>query len=125
MRKNFLYVASLVISLSACAQKINEKDVPQEVKDSFNKDYPEKTNVKWEKKGSDYEAKYKDKNEDISAKYDKKGNLIELEEKVQYSVLPANVKTYYDTNLPGKTVTEAYKVTDKNGKVVYSTVVEQ
>jgi outer membrane lipoprotein-sorting protein len=125
MKKMFLCTASLTITLSACAQKMNEKDVPQTVKNSFNNDFPGKTNVKWETTGSDYEAKYKNSSEDIMAKYDKNGNAIEREEKVQFAVLPENAKTYCNNNLPGKTVAESYKVTDKNGNVLYDAVVEE
>ena len=124
MKKLMSLAAAAMIVFTACAQKMNEKDVPSPVIKSFKDEHPGKTDVKWEKKGSNYMAKSKDSYEDFSALYDKDGNLLELEDKIEVSVLPTEVKVYCDQNAPGKTITEAYKIKDKNGKVVYDAVVE-
>lgn len=125
MKNLMLVVASVMIVFSACAQKVNEKAVPASVTEAFKKEYPSITAVTWEKKGSNYQAKYKDQNEDLFVLYDKNGNLIEKEHKIEMALLPAEVNVYIDKNAPGKVIAEAYQVTDKNGNVVYETVVEE
>lgn len=125
MNKLILLTTAAMITFGACAQKMKEKDVPEVVSSTFEKEYPGRTNVKWEKKGSDYRAKYKDNGEDISALYDKNGKLIELEHKIAWTNAPTAAKTYMDKNAPGKTVTEAYMVTDKDGNVLYNAVIEE
>ena len=125
MKKIALFVMSLAIVFCACGQKVKESEIPSAVLEKFKKEYPEKTDVKWEKKGSNYEAKYKDKNEHLAVQYDKDGNVVQMEHEISVSLLPAEVKTYTDKNIPGKNITEAYIVTDKNGDKVYECVVEQ
>jgi hypothetical protein len=125
MRTITLVVMSLAIAFCACGQKVKETEVPPAVLDKFKAEYPSKTDVKWEKKGSNFEAKYKDKNEYLAVQYDKDGNVVQLEHEIALSLLPAEVKTYTEKNAPGKNITEAYMVTDKNGDKVYECVIEQ
>jgi len=125
MKKLILAAATFILIFSSCTRWVNEKDIPYAVTDAFKKEYPDKADVKWEKKGSDYEAKYKDPNEDLSILYDKNGNLIEMEHKVELSALPADVRSYTDENAPGKSIAAAYRVTDKDGRVSYEAVVEE
>jgi hypothetical protein len=93
--------------------------------EKYKSEYPGKTDVKWEKKGANYEAKYKDKDEYLSVEYDKDGNVKQLEHQIAVSVLPKEVTIYTDENVPGKAITEAYEVTDKDGNKVYECVIEQ
>jgi hypothetical protein len=125
MKKIILFVMSLAIIFNACGQKVQEKDVPSTVLDKFKNEYPAKTDVKWEKKGSNYEARYKDQNEYLSVQYDKDGNVVRMEHEIALSLLPTEVRTYTNKNIPGKNITEAYEITDKDGNKVYECVIEQ
>jgi hypothetical protein len=125
MKKISLFVTALTIAFYSCAQKVKEKEVPSSVVEKFNNEYPGKTDVKWEKKGDNYEAKYKDKNERLSVQYDKDANVVQMEHEISTALLPSEVKSYTEKNIPGKNITEAYEVTDKNGNKVYECVVEQ
>jgi hypothetical protein len=125
MKKIILFMMSLTITFYACAQKVKEKEVPTTVTEKFKNEYPDKTDVKWEKKGSNYEASYKDKNEYLSVQYDKNGNVVQMEHEISVALLPKEVTVYTDRTVPGKTITEAYEVTDKDGNKGYECVVEQ
>src|SRR5437868_3323526 len=126
MKKNvILFVMFLAIVFNTCVQKVKENYVPSVVVDKFKNEYPAKTDVKWEKKGSNYEAKYKDKNEYLTVQYDKDGNMVQMEHEIATTLLPTEVKVYTDKNIPGKNITEAYEVVDKDGNKVYECVIEQ
>lgn len=124
MKKLLLFSACAIMMISAYAQR-SETNIPSAVTQAFQNEYPDKQDVQWTKKGTDYQAKYENANEYLLATYDKDGNLIEKEHRIELTSLPSGINTYMNNNAPGKTITEAYEVTDKNGNVIYEAVVEQ
>jgi len=125
MKKIILFLFALNIALCGCTQKIKENDVPTSVVDKFKKDYPDRTDVKWEKKGSNYEALYKNPNEYLEVQYDKDGNVIQSEHQIEIAALPKEVKGYTASNFPGKNISEAYLITDKDGNDTYECIIEE
>ena len=111
-------VAAIFASL-AIAQKIQDKDVPVEVKTTFEKLYPNTKKIKWEKEQDHYEASFDLNKVDHSVLFDAKGNVLETEIEIEMKDLPKGVLEYIKANYAGKKVKEAAKITDDKGVVTY------
>lgn len=103
----------------AFAQKVSEKDVPQAVKSSFQKIYPNAKDVKWEKEGSNYEVNFDFSKTEYSVLFDANGNLIETEVEIPVDQLPKGIFDYVATHYKGQKIKEAAKITDSKGVVTY------
>lgn len=112
-------VASVLTFSCANAQKMNETDVPANVKSGFAKKYPGAKVEKWEKEGTDYEAEFDLNKVETSAVFDASGNFKEVEQEIKTSELPKAVTDYCTKNYAGYKLTEAAKITDSTGKVMY------
>jgi hypothetical protein len=119
MKKLFgLLFIGAIVSLTACAQKIDASKVPATVKESFAKQFPGAT-AKWEKEEGKYEAVFKYQSHEMSALFDANGIMEESEMEIELSELPLAVTNYLKTNHSGATVKEAAKITKANGEVEY------
>lgn len=118
--KTMLMIAASVLTFScANAQKMNEADVPASVKNGFARKYPGAKVEKWEKEGTDFEAEFHLNKVESSAVFDANGTFKELEQGIKISELPKSVPDYCAKNYVGHKLTEAAKITDATGKVIY------
>lgn len=118
--KNTLTLALAMIFFSAAnAQKLAENNVPDLVKSSFKKQFPDVKKVVWEKEKANYEAEFELNETEQSAVFNEKGGLIETEVEIEINQLPANINTYIQKNYVGQKIKEAAKIIDANGKVSY------
>jgi len=118
--KNTLTLALAMIFFSAAnAQKLAENNVPDLVKSSFKKQFPNVKKVVWEKEKANYEAEFELNETEQSAVFNEKGGLIETEVEIEINQLPANINTYIQKNYVGQKIKEAAKIIDANGKVSY------
>lgn len=123
--KNVIFISfALMIGFSACGQKLKEKDVPAAVKAKFTSLYPNVTDVDWSKEHGAYEAEFDVNKNEASVNIDSLGNLIETENEIEVSALPAAVNTYFSSNVPGEKIKEAAKMTDAKGVVTYEAEVK-
>ncbi len=113
----FTLVAALSISITK-AQKLSAAQVPAAVKNSFATAYPNQA-VKWEKEKDKYEAGFKKNGTDMSVLYTTAGEATETETNIKPAELPAAVLSYLKTNMPGKRITEAAKITNAAGVVTF------
>ena len=79
------------------AQKMQEKNVPANVKSTFQKKYPTATAVKWDKEGEKYEASFDLNKTDNSVLLDAQGNSIETEVEIELTQLPKGILDYMKT----------------------------
>ena len=119
MKTTIILMAMLLNVSLASAQKINEADVPASVKSAFAKKYPGAKVEKWEKEGADYEAEFDLSQAESSAVFDVNGNFKGLEQEIKSSELPKAVTDYCAKTYAGYKLTEAAKITDSTGKVMY------
>jgi hypothetical protein len=118
--KNTLTLALAMIFFSAAnAQKLAENNVPDLVKSSFKKQFPNVKKVVWEKEKANFEAEFELNETEQSAVFDEKGSLIETEVEIEINQLPATINTYMQKNYVGQKIKEAAKIIDANGKVSY------
>lgn len=111
-------LTTIVISASACAQKLDASKVPSAVKESFSKQYPGAT-AKWEKEDGKYEAGFKQNGTATSVLFEANGKLAESEVEIKKSELPAAALAYVAEHYKGKEIKEAAKITKSNGTVNY------
>ncbi len=84
-----LLVLVSTMSITACAQN---KNVPEEVKTTFNQKFPDAKKVSWDKENAkEWEAEFKMNGKKYSANFDNKGNWKETEYKISKSDIPAAV----------------------------------
>ncbi|MFN8438483.1 MAG: PepSY-like domain-containing protein [Cytophagales bacterium] len=116
MKKTFAVFVSVVM-FSCSAQKT--KDVPQKVKDVFSKQYPQASEVKWDKEAEGYEVSFDLNEVDYSLLIDSDGNVLETEVEIKSNELPSVAQEYLNKNYAGKKVKEYAKITDAKGQVSY------
>jgi hypothetical protein len=113
-----MMVAGMITSFSF-AQKIQEKNVPTAVKNSFNKIYPSAKEVKWEKEKDNYEVSFDANKVDNSVLFDADGKVVETEVEIELNQLPSGVLEYVKTHYSNQKVKEAAKITDAKGTLTY------
>lgn len=119
MKKLALMTVTAMITSLTFAQKLQEKDVPVQVKTAFQKQFPNTKEAKWEKEGNNFEAEFELNNTEQSVLLDAQGNLIETEIEIAVNQLPNGVLDYIKTNYQGEKVKEAAKITDVKGVITY------
>jgi len=121
--KYFLILSVLLFTAYATpvkAQDLKEKDVPEVVKSTLAKKYPDAKKVSWEKEKGNYEANWGGKSgEDNSAIFTPSGNFIEIVQAIPIDQLPASIASYVAKHYNGAKIKEAGKVTDASGKHMY------
>ena len=75
---------------------VNPNEVPQAVKAKFTTDHSEILDVKWELEGENYEAEYFEEGMEMSVTYNKEGQVIQTEEQIAVSTLPASILQYLE-----------------------------
>ncbi|MBK8614663.1 MAG: PepSY-like domain-containing protein [Flavobacteriales bacterium] len=116
----------LSISMSACAQKINETDVPQPVKTAFATKFPTATGVKWElEDATEYEAEFKENGKERSATFSATGQWMETETEMKPAELPAAVTQAIATSFAGSKVKETETVETPDRGTFYEVELEQ
>lgn len=109
----------------ANAQHLKEAEVPANVKEGFAKKYPGSKVKVWEKEGADFEAEFDLNKVESSAVFGADGTFKELEQEIKTSALPKAVTDYCTKNYAGYKLSEAAKITDADGKVMYEAEMEK
>jgi uncharacterized membrane protein YkoI len=101
------------------AQKSTESKTPEAVTTAFAKKYPSVKKVAWEDEGKTYEAEFTMNKIEYSAVFDASGNFLEEEAEIKVTELPASVTNYCKKNYADHKLSEAAKIIDANGKLMY------
>jgi len=120
---NKLIIASIAIigiaATNTSAQKLNEKDVPAFLKNSFAKEYPNVKSTKWEKEKENFEAEFEMNEIETSVLFDAQGTVLETEIEIKIAELPKVVAEFVAKNYVGKSIKEAAKITNAKHIVTY------
>jgi hypothetical protein len=125
--KNLLLSALIICAAvsTACSQDIKAKDVPEVVKTSLMKQYPDAHTVSWEKEKGNYEANWGGKSgEDNSVQFTPKGDFIEIVKAMNVSELPQSVSDYVKEHYKNAKIAEAGRKTDAKGINFYEVEVK-
>lgn len=124
MKRMMYPLLVLLVSCSASAQKIDEKDVPAAVKSACEKSYPNAEKVKWEKEGANYEAEFENDEVDMSVVFSPDGKMLEEEREIALNTLPETIKNYVKTNYPDQKMKEATIIRKADGTQSYEVEVK-
>jgi hypothetical protein len=114
-----IYLSGAVTS-KLFAQDLKSKDVPEAVKTTFDKKYPDAKKVSWEKEKGNYEANWGGKSgEDSSVTFTPSANFVEIVVAIPINQLPPGVAVYVGSNYKEAKIREAGKVTDATGRHMY------
>ena len=119
MKKLILVASSLSLINVAKAQDLKENQVPDLVKQSFSKVYPNIKVDTWEKEAVNYEAEFHLNNVESSALFSEQGNFIELEQEIVITDLPKAAIDYCHLNYKVYKLNEAAVITDVYKKATY------
>lgn len=123
--KKILVLMAMALGISyANAQKIPSDKVPMEVRNAFNKQYPNVKDGEWEQEGATFEVGFKQNKMETSLVYDPSGKLLATETEIAVSALPKAVTDYINKNMAGKKITEATKIVAADGKISYEAEVD-
>lgn len=110
----------LIFAISfAYAQRVKDANVPQAVKDALQKMYPNAKVSEWEMEDGNYEAEFDNNKVETSVVFTPAGLHVMTEVEIPATQLPQGVHDYVKTNLGGKKITEACKMTSAAGVVTY------
>ena len=119
MKQIILIASSLLIISGANAQDLKESEVPEIIKQSFFKIYPNTKVDGWEKEGTDYEVEFHLNKVESSAIFDANGRFKELEQEIKITELPMAATEYCAKNYVGYKLEEAAKITNVSGKILF------
>lgn len=119
MKHVMTMMAACLMTGSAFAQHVPEKDIPVAVKSAFQKAHPDAKEVKWEKEAGNYEAEFEQNKTEQSVLIDVQGTILETEIEIAVSELPQAACDYVAQHYKGQTVKEAAKITNAKGVVTY------
>lgn len=119
MKQMIVLLAISVISLSASAQKVKEKDVPSAVTSAFKQQFSTAKDVEWEKEEGNYEAEFKTGKIEQSVVFDAAGKILETEVDIKEDALPPQAREYMSKKYSGEKIKEASKITESSGTVKY------
>jgi len=119
MKKLFIMViATGIVALSACGQKLKDSQVPAAAKTAFERKYPG-LKGSWDKEDANYEVNFKQDGKGMSAVIDKNGTIVETETNIPVIDLPKAVQDYMKKHYAGTKIEEAAKIVKANGDVNY------
>lgn len=108
---------TLLASMSvAMGHDVPQSQVPSVIINSFQKAFPDATDVEWEIKGSDYKVEFEGNGSsyDQSALYNKDGVLVRHKEDVASNSLPTKVMETIKKHYSKYSIDDAEKITEGN-----------
>ncbi len=124
MKKSVVTIVMMLFTMLSFAQKMQEKNVPPNVKSAFQKNYPVVKKVKWDKEDVKFEASFDLNKKDNSVLIDAQGNILETEVEIELTELPAGILEYVKKNYAEMHIKEVAKITDAKGAVTYEVEVK-
>ena len=119
MKKSIIVITLIMVSLVSFAQKTEEQNVPQVVKNALLQKFPKAKEVKWDKEGKNFEASFDLNNVDNSVLLSQDGKIVETEIEIKVSQLPKNALQYLKDNYKNQKVKEAAKIVTEEGTIIY------
>jgi hypothetical protein len=113
-----LFVFIALISISGLKAQ-ESKEVPAQVKSSFEKKHPNIKDVKWSKEEGAYEAQFTENGKKMTVHVNRNGEETANEYYIKVSELPQKAQDYLKTNYSGTEFREVSKVVSLKGKTHY------
>ena len=94
----------------AKAQELNSADVPGNLNDAFNKEYPKATNAEWKKELDHYKVEFDLDRSDHEVWYNGSGNMLKKELEITEAELPQVVRSIIKSKYAGYRVDDVEMV---------------
>jgi opacity protein-like surface antigen len=117
MKKLLFIFATVLCFAAAQAQQLKAEAVPERAKLALQKTFGVAT-AQWSKQGEFYLANFAKDGQNLGAVFSSFGDMVEKQEKVAASSLPAAASQYLQQQYPKLTISSATKITATNGGVV-------
>ena len=98
--------------------KVDEKDVPQNVKGAFNTTFANASEVEWNLYEGKYKAKFNQNGQSQLAEFSSSGELISKGTEISKDQLPAPITDALRTSYANKEIDKAYKI-EKGNETYY------
>jgi len=116
MKQIALVCAVVFVSGALHAQKLKESEVPEPVKSSFSKSFPNAKGVEWSKESEgEFEAEFKSGSLKHSANFDSSGKWLITETEIKKADLPTMVQATIKKEFGGLKIEEVEKVETPEG----------
>jgi hypothetical protein len=123
MKKSILSIATvLMMGLSAFAAKNDGSDINQSAVRSFNKEFSNATNVKWEQKTGYVKVEFTMNDQVLFAYYDNDGKLTAVVRNIVSEQLPINLYTSLKTDYTGYWISELFEIASDDQTTYYVTL---
>lgn len=99
--KNLMLITVLLVAfnMQSCAQKSDNKNIPEKLLSAFNAKFPDAKKVEWEMESdSEWEAEFKWNGKEYSANFSTDGEWRETEYEIKESEIPFNIRAILDQN---------------------------
>ena len=104
--------------------KIEGKNVPQLVREKFEKGYPSIHKVEWKEKNGHFKAVFESGGSKISVFFEPSGKILKQETKVKAGDLPGSVQKSIASAYPDLPIKKAKKI-EKNGEIQYEATLKR
>ncbi len=98
----------------AMAQDLNPSEVPGNLKDAFNKEYPMATDVEWEKKLDNYKVEFDLNRQDHDVWYNASGTVLKKKIEITEVELPQAIRNAIKSNYAGYRVDDVEMIWQNN-----------
>lgn len=121
MNKFTILSAFVVMSLFACNQSSNSRQVPSNIAEAFTKLHPNASIEKWNDEPPMWEAKYKDGTEKGAVSFNAKAEVVEKELVIDQSQLPngSTIPDYINAHYTNEKIKGCEKITKQDGSITY------
>lgn len=100
----------------ANAQDLNSADVPGNLRDTFDKEYPKASDVEWEKELGNYKVEFDLNRRDHEVWYNASGNMLKKEQEITEAEIPEIIRATIKSKYAGYRVDDVEMVYKNNVK---------
>ena len=120
-----LLVAGITLGVKAQDKKmkIDKKDIPQAVTESFNSTFANAKDVEWKKKGTDYKVSFEMNDTEHYAILNSSGTVISQGQEIPESQLPTEISNAIKKDHPNHQIDNVYTVV-KDGTTSYKVTLD-
>lgn len=115
---------TLLASSAVMAQDLRIADVPNNLKEALEKEYPKATDVEWEKELENYKVEFEINRQDHEIWYNASAQILKKEQEISETELPKAIRDAIKSSYAGYRVDDVEKIW-QNDTVTYEVEVEK
>ncbi|WP_194852302.1 PepSY-like domain-containing protein [Nonlabens antarcticus] len=124
MKNLKIAVIAMFATAAVTAQDLRADQVPSDLNNSFQKEFPQATDIEWEMNAETYKVEFDMGRMDHEIWYSKDGKKIKTEMEITEAELPASIAATLKKNYNSYNIEEV-EVTEENGTKTYEIELEK